>query len=95
MDYERICNTEGCRVEDLNETNRAIIAALNILYTDFKEDVVENISMCFGDSIVDDTTILGKMIAEIRREFKESVEKWLYCKMLEMQIALAEDEADA
>jgi len=87
MDYFRIIEKEGYRVEDLNAENQNIIRYLKYLRAD-----AENFEWEDEDVMCSPDTIIGKMKAEIADNVIEQFKDWIDIQIAEYQIALAESQ---
>lgn len=88
MDFIKITEKEGYRLEDLSKENQFVINMLNY--------VVESVE---GYEYADEDTINGTTIGKIKDEFAETLkdEIILYIKgtIAEIQVSLAESESEA
>lgn len=82
VDFRRICETEGYRLEDLSKEDQRIVNALNSL-----ADAFEGFEPDFYEG-----GTLGEIKDEIAEEVIEQVKEWFEATIAEMQVSLAEAE---
>lgn len=91
MNFERICEKEGYRYEDLSDEHKKQIDVLNWLKEDF-ESFDDNLD-AYCD-IYDDDTIISKIEMEIAEKVIEGVKLWFNSTIAEYQVSLAENELE-
>lgn len=92
MDYKRIINQKGYRVEDLKPKDQDVINCLRCLLEDF-----DNFEYQCEDFMLDDDkeiSIIGKMKEEIADDVIKQVKDWIDIQIMEYQIAMAESEGN-
>lgn len=86
MDYMRIIQKEGYRLEDLDDEARAAITAMNWL----RNDLAENFEYEMDE---EEKSIIGRLKREIAADVFEQVLTFLDIDIAEHQITFAEADA--